>query len=212
MTGGLSPICHLKSFHPQDDHYGLSPLQAAAVAIDVHNCGQRLVEGAAGQRRAAFGGDRLQGRGRAGGAVAGPVRAAGERDGERIIRARAMPGGRCCWKAGSTGSRWGSRPRDMEFQQTKEAAAREIAIAFGVPPMLLGIPGDATYANYQEANRAFYRLTVLPLATQGAGGDCRTGCRPLPARRSSCGPTWTRCRRWRRSATSNGRGWARRIS
>jgi len=32
--------------------------------------------------------------------------------------------------------------------------------------MLLGIPGDATYANYQEANRAFYRLTVLPLATR----------------------------------------------
>jgi phage portal protein BeeE len=27
--------------------------------------------------------------------------------------------------------------------------------------------GDATYANYQEANRAFYRLTVLPLATRG---------------------------------------------
>jgi phage portal protein BeeE len=52
----------------------------------------------------------------------------------------------------------------MEFHETKQAAAREIAIAFGVPPMLMGIPGDATYANYQEANRAFYRLTVLPLA------------------------------------------------
>ena len=57
----------------------------------------------------------------------------------------------------------GFSPSDMEFQQTKEAAAREIAQALGVPPMLIGIPGDATYANYQEANRAFYRLTVLPL-------------------------------------------------
>jgi phage portal protein BeeE len=28
----------------------------------------------------------------------------------------------------------------------------------------LGIPGDATYANYAEAHRAFFRLTVLPLA------------------------------------------------
>jgi HK97 family phage portal protein len=54
----------------------------------------------------------------------------------------------------------------MEFQQTKESAAREIALAFGVPPMLLGIPGDATFANYQEANRAFYRLTVLPLVAR----------------------------------------------
>ena len=60
----------------------------------------------------------------------------------------------------------GFSPSDMEFQKTKEAAAREIALAFGVPPMLLGIPGDATFANYQEANRAFYRLTVLPLATR----------------------------------------------
>ena len=62
----------------------------------------------------------------------------------------------------------GFSPSDMEFQKTKEGAAREIALAFGVPPMLLGIPGDATYANYQEANRAFYRLTVLPLATRVA--------------------------------------------
>ncbi len=62
----------------------------------------------------------------------------------------------------------GFSPSDMEFQKTKESAAREIALAFGVPPMLLGIPGDATYTNYQEANRAFYRLTVLPLATRVA--------------------------------------------
>ena len=62
----------------------------------------------------------------------------------------------------------GFSPSDMEFQKTKEAAAREIALAFGVPPMLLGIQGDATYANYQEANRAFYRLTILPLATRVA--------------------------------------------
>ena len=65
----------------------------------------------------------------------------------------------------------GVQPSDMEFQKTKEAAAREIAMAFGVPPMLMGIPGDATYANYQEANRAFYRLTVLPLVGAGDGGD-----------------------------------------
>ena len=37
MGGDWQPICHIRSFHPQDDHYGFSPLQAAAVAIDVHN-------------------------------------------------------------------------------------------------------------------------------------------------------------------------------
>src|SRR3546814_17508584 len=42
-------------------------------------------------------------------------------------------------------------------------------MAFGVPPMLLGLPGDATYANYREANRALWRLTVLPLCAKILG-------------------------------------------
>jgi phage portal protein BeeE len=46
----------------------------------------------------------------------------------------------------------------------KEAAARDVALAFGVPPVLLGLPGDTAYANLREAGRALYRQTVLPLA------------------------------------------------
>ncbi len=38
----------------------------------------------------------------------------------------------------------------------------------GVPPMLLGIPGDNTYSNYAEANRTFWRQTVLPLVNRTA--------------------------------------------
>jgi phage portal protein BeeE len=33
---------------------------------------------------------------------------------------------------------------------------------------LLGIPGDNTFSNYQEAQRAFWRSTVLPLVTRTA--------------------------------------------
>lgn len=64
-------------------------------------------------------------------------------------------------------------PRDMDFIDAKNQAAREIALAFGVPPMLLGIPGDNTYSNYREANRALWRQTVLPLVqrTASAIGD-----------------------------------------
>ena len=54
-------------------------------------------------------------------------------------------------------------PKDMDFMEAKASAAREIALAFGVPPLLLGLPGDNTYANFAEANRAFWRQTVLPL-------------------------------------------------
>ena len=166
-SGPVSPICHIKSFHPGDDHYGLSPLQAAAMAIDVHNAASRwskgLLDNAARPSGALVykGGDQM-------GALSqeqfdklsGEMEAqfAGARNAGRPM---LLEGG-LDWKP------MGFSPSDMEFQKTKEAAAREIALAFGVPPMLLGIPGDATYANYAEAHRAFFRLTVLPLVRRVA--------------------------------------------
>jgi len=61
------------------------------------------------------------------------------------------------WKAMSL------TPAEMDFVGLKAAASREIALAFGVPPMLMGLPGDNSYANYREANRALWRQTILPL-------------------------------------------------
>ncbi len=40
-----------------------------------------------------------------------------------------------------------------------------MALAFGVPPQLLGIPGDNTYANLKEARLALWEQTILPLLT-----------------------------------------------
>jgi HK97 family phage portal protein len=169
MLADFPPICHVKFFHPQDDHYGLSPMQAAASALDVHSSashwtkslldnaarpsGAIVYKGADGQ--ASLSADQYD-------------RLLGEMEtqhqgAKNAGRPMLLEGG-LDWKP------MGFSPSDMEFQKTKEAAAREIATAFGVPPMLLGIPGDATYANYQEANRAFYRLTVLPLATRVISG------------------------------------------
>jgi HK97 family phage portal protein len=165
MTDGQGPICHLKSFHPQDDHYGLSALQAAANAVDVHNAASRwskaLLDNAARPSGA------IVYRGADGQATLSAdqydrllVEMETQHQGARNAGRPMLLEGGLDWKP------MGFSPSDMEFQKTKEAAAREIAIAFGVPPMLLGIPGDATYANYQESNRAFYRLTVLPLVTR----------------------------------------------
>ena len=165
---GLSPICHIKAFHPQDDHYGLSPLQAAAAAIDVHNAASSWTKGLL-DNAARPSGAIVYG-GEDGGGVMSPDQfdrlsaeiEANHQGARNAGRPMLLEGG-LDWKP------MGFSPSDMEFRQTKEAAAREIATAFGVPPMLLGIPGDATYANYQEANRAFYRLTVLPLAGKVLG-------------------------------------------
>jgi HK97 family phage portal protein len=165
MRGPVKPVCHLKAFHPQDDHYGLSPLQAAAVAVDVHGAAsawsKALLDNAARPSGA------IVYKGADGHGGLSPDQydrllfeiEANHQGARNAGRPMLLEGG-LDWKP------MGFSPSDMEFQKTKDAAAREIATAFGIPPMLLGIPGDATYANYQEANRAFFRLTVLPLAAK----------------------------------------------
>ncbi|MEM9580186.1 MAG: phage portal protein [Pseudomonadota bacterium] len=165
VSGVVAPICHIKSFHPQDDHYGLSPMQAAAVALDVHNSASRwskaLLDNAARPSGA------MVYKGSDGQGSLSEEQYRRLQDEMESHHQGAVNAGRPMLLEG--GLDWkpmGFSPSDMEFQKTKEAAAREIALAFGVPPMLLGIPGDATYANYAEANRAFYRLTVLPLAAR----------------------------------------------
>ena len=169
VNEAFSPICHIKSFHPQDDHYGFSPLQAAAVALDVHGSAsswsKALLDNAARPSGAMI---------YKGSDGAGTL---SNDQYERLISEMEMhhqgarnAGRPMLLEGGLDWKPMGFSPSDMEFQKTKEAAARESAIAFGVPPMLIGIPGDATYANYQEANRAFFRLTVLPLVSRVTAG------------------------------------------
>ena len=89
------------------------------------------------------------------------------------------------WKDGKPmllegGLKWQSlsmTPAEMDFVALKASAAREIALAFGVPPMMLGLPGDNTYANYREANKALWRQTILPLMAKILGGIAQ-GLRP----------------------------------
>ncbi|MEL6436658.1 MAG: phage portal protein [Pseudomonadota bacterium] len=152
---------HLKLFDPLDDTYGLPPLRAALASLDVHNAAtvwnKALLDNAARP---------------SGALVYAPSDNANltpeqfetlrrELDdsfsGARNAGRPLLLEGGLDWKAMSM------TPSDLDFVETKNGAAREISLAFGVPPMLLGIPGDNTYSNYQEAQRAFYRLTVLPL-------------------------------------------------
>ncbi|MEM7523763.1 MAG: phage portal protein [Pseudomonadota bacterium] len=162
MTTEAQPILHLRGYHPQDDHYGLAPLQAAAAAIDIHNAAgawsKGLLDNAARPSGAiVYGG--------AEGETLSDEQFKRISDELTLSHQGARNAGRPMLLEG--GLDWkpmGFSPSDMEFLKTKESAAREIALAFGVPPQLLGLPGDNTYSNYQEANRAFYRQTILPLS------------------------------------------------
>ena len=149
-VSGRAPVFHIKLFHPGDDYYGLSPIQAAARALDLHNAGGEwakalLVFNGGEGRMSPDQFDRLKRE--LAEDYAGPTNAG---------RPMLLEGG-LDWKPMALS------PADMDFTQARREAAREIALAFGVPPLLLGLPGDNTYANYREANLAFWRQAVSPL-------------------------------------------------
>ncbi len=161
---GFLPVLHLKLFHPVDDYEGHSPLEAAARAVDVHNAGgawaKALMDNAARPSGALI--------------YSGAEELTGEQmsdlrgDLERIYSGSGNAGRPMVLQGGLDWKPMSLSPADMDFVEARNMAAREIALAFGVPPMLLGIPGDATYANYREANAAFWRLSVLPLVNRAA--------------------------------------------
>ena len=155
-------VIHLKRFHPVDDHYGLGCLGAAAGAVAIHNAAARwnkaLLDNAARPSGALVydAGD--------GSTLSADQFARLKGELEASFAGSGNAGRPMLLEGGLTWQALSLSPAEMDFAGTKAAAAREIALAFGVPPMLLGLPGDATYANYREANRALWRLSVLPLA------------------------------------------------
>ena len=159
-ASGAKPILQVALFHPLSDYYGMSPIEAAATAIDIHNAAsawnKALLDNSARPSGALVYSGR-DGRFTADQYARLKTELEESFEGARNAGRPMLLEGGLDWKAMAL------TPRDMDFIEAKHVAAREIALALGVPPMLLGIPGDNTYSNYQEANRTFWRHTVLPL-------------------------------------------------
>jgi HK97 family phage portal protein len=160
-------VLHVKMFNPTDDYYGLSPLEAAARSIDTHNAAsawnKAMLDNAARPSGALVfsSGD---------GSLTGEQFDRLKAELENTYQGATNAGRPMILEGGLDWKEMGFSPKEMEFIEAKNIASREIALAFGVPPMLLGIPGDNTYANYAEANRVLWRQTVVPLACRMADG------------------------------------------
>jgi HK97 family phage portal protein len=154
-----SPVRHLRMFNPLDDWYGMSPIEAGAYAIDQHNLSMTWMQAL------------LQNSARPSGALV----VTGDKDlsDDQFNRLKAQMeseyqgaqnGGRpLLLEGGLDWRQMGLSPADMGIIETKYSSARDVCLALGVPPQLLGIPGDNTYSNYQEARLAFWEDTVVPL-------------------------------------------------
>ena len=168
-VSGCSRILHLKRFHPLDDWYGLAPMEAALVSIDQHN--------AAGAWNQAL---LSQGARPSGALVYAPKDGPATLSDEQMNRLReelaqlyqgSRNAGRPMVLEGGLDWREMSlSPKDMDWLAGRDAAARDIALAFGVPSQLVGIAGSQTYANMAEARLAFYEETVLPVVTRVVAG------------------------------------------
>ena len=163
QTSGKSDIMHLKHFNPLDDFYGLSPIEAAAYSIDQHNhashWNQALLQNGARPSGALV---VSQNNGMGGNLTSEQYDRLKEQIEEEFSgyknagKPLLLEGG-IDWKEMSLTN------KDIEFLEAKNSAAREIALAFGVPPQLLGIPGDNTYSNLREARLALWEETIFPL-------------------------------------------------
>jgi HK97 family phage portal protein len=160
---GESDILHCKNFHPLNDWYGLSPVEAAAYAIDLHNDNMAAAQaqqqnGARPSGALVIDNDALLTEQQFADLKASvEEQYSGVRNSGKPLVLRGMQ-----WQA------MGLSPRDMEALEARSAAARDVAATFGVPSLLLGLPGDNTYANQAEARLAFWEDTMLPLAQQTA--------------------------------------------
>ncbi len=166
---GASNILHLKRFHPLDDWYGMAPMEAAMLSIDQHN--------AAGAWNQAL---LNQGARPSGALVFAPKDGPATLSDDQVQRLREELGqlyqgdrnaGRPLILEGGLDWREMSlSPKDMDWLAGRNVAARDIALAFGVPAQLVGIPEGQTYSNMVEARLAFYEETILPLVTRVIAG------------------------------------------
>ena len=165
QSTGASEIKQIMLFNPLNDYYGLSPLKAASVDIDQHNLANKhnvmlLMNGA-----------------RPSGAVVyRPKDESGANTMLTDTQREQLRGDLLHRFEGSTNAgrtmilegdfdykEMGMSPKDMDFASMKNFAAKDIALCFGVPSQLVGIPDSNTYSNMQEARLALYEETIIPM-------------------------------------------------
>jgi HK97 family phage portal protein len=137
----VAQVLLMALFHPLDDHYGLAPLEAAGQSLDIHNAAaawnKALLDNAARPSGALVYS--------AGGNLTEDQFKRLKDELETAFTGTANAGRPMVLEGGLDWKSMSLTPHDMDFIELKHTAAREIALAFGVPTLLLGIPGDNNY-------------------------------------------------------------------
>ena len=165
QTTGLSSVKHFKLFHPKHDHLGMSPLVSAASNVDSHNLTNKhnvalLQNGARPSGAVVFKpkdetGSTVQ--------LSESQRAQIIQDMEYRFSGAGNAGRPMLLEGDFHFQQMGLSPKDMDFSVLKKMSAIDIALCFGVPAQLVGIPDAQTYNNMPEARLALYEETIIPI-------------------------------------------------
>lgn len=164
QLSGNSQILHLKTFHPTNNWYGLSSIESAIYSIDQHNESGKWNTSLLQNMATPSGVITIKENG------ANPLGLAPETQFENFksqmrqkLEGANNAGRTLLLEGGMDWKQMGLSPKEMDWIEGRKMAARDIALAFGVPPIILNIPGDSTFANYKEARVSLYEDTILPL-------------------------------------------------
>jgi len=161
---GKGDLKQIKLWNPLDDYYGLSPLVAAAMEVDQHNAATRhnigLLENGARPSGAVIfkpqddGGYPIQ--------LTDGQRQQLLEDLNNRFSGSQNAGRPMLLEGDFDWKEMGLSPKDMDFLNLKHMSATDIAMCFGVPSQLVGVPDSQTYSNMAEARLALYEETIIP--------------------------------------------------
>jgi HK97 family phage portal protein len=156
MNFAPESIIHRKFFHPTNDFYGMSPLQAAARAWQTDNSS------------ADWNYALLKNQARPSGALVAPTVLADdsfERVKQEIMASfdGTDPGRPLFLEGGLDWKQFSFSPVDLDWASSKSMTRVEICSVFNWPPELVGDAAHKTYNSFPEARRAGWMEAILPI-------------------------------------------------
>ena len=164
QENGFSDLKHIKLWNPLDDYYGLSPMSAAAVEVDQFNMASKHNVNLLNNGARPSGAIVFKPQDDAGFAVnlTESQRQQLLTDLNNRFSGTANAGRPLLLEGDFDWREMGLSPKDMDFLNLKHMSATDIAMCFGVPSQLVGVPDAQTYANVAEARLALYEETIIP--------------------------------------------------
>ena len=151
-------IIHHKYFNPANPLLGISPLEAAAKAVDTDVDQQDWNKAA------------MQNRGVLDGVFAFEREFQSQKDTNDVAEAlnERYAGKNNARRIGVVGSnakyyRTALSPVELYFMESRKFNREEIFIIFGVPPVYAGVSDNSTFNNYQTSELIFWFSTIIPL-------------------------------------------------